>query len=333
MSKKQKSFKVIRWILYIVLALVLTITIASGWYIWRLITQIAPEQSPEIKAIRQDFQIDWAGRMNVLILGCDERDNVYLGTRSDTVILANIDLKEKIVRLMSIPRDTRVYVPDYGVWDKMNSTINPNYFRDGGVPLTLRTAEHLLQVPIRLYVVLDFISFQEIVDTIGCVMIDVERDMFYYDPTDGTLINLKKGYQCLDGDKALQYVRFRDFQGDYSRDPQGRIHGRVTRQTNLIRALAKEASKVRNVMKINNIIHTLVNRVETNIDASELLKIAITFRDMDIDKQIKVLPFPGEIAWINGISYIVTQEDELEKIIQTELQESDQIVEEEEAEE
>lgn len=320
MNKKKKNNKKLSIFLWIVFLVIFTICSTSAWYIWRLVREIQPSKNKDIQGIRKDYKINWSGRINILLLGCDSRDGMYMGIRSDTIILANIDLKEKIVRIMSIPRDTRVFVPGHDTYDKMNSTINPDYFSDGGIPLTLRTVEHLVKVPLKLYALMDFTAFEELVNIVGGVRLHVEKDMYYYDPTDGTLINLKEGDQELDGDKALQYVRFRwDNQGDYARDSEGKVYGRISRQMHFMQALAIKVSENRSILRVNSIVNAIAKRFETNMDTSEMLKLAILFKELDPDTQLKVIPFPGYTDYVNGISYVVAEEEELESIIQKEF--------------
>ncbi|MDD4664029.1 MAG: LCP family protein, partial [Caldisericia bacterium] len=225
-TKKRSPFG-----LYIVLILAIGLVASSGYYLVGLFRFTNPKNLAA-KSLRKNYRINWSERFNVLLVGCDTRENDYMGTRSDTMILLNVDTKNKILRTMSIPRDTWLEIPGHDTFDKINSTINEDYFSDGGIGLTLRTVEQLIDMDTKLYIKVDFIAFRKIVDAIGGIDYEVEKDMVYVDPTDGTNINLKAGWQILDGDKALQYVRFRnDAQGDFARDSTGEIYGRVSRQT------------------------------------------------------------------------------------------------------
>jgi len=303
----------------IILITILSVSAIFAAYLWNLFARISPE-TEEAKKVRSSFKINWSDRVNILLIGCDDRKNINVGSRSDTMILVNIDFKNKKIKLISIPRDTRVLIPGHDTYDKINSTINPAYWEDGGISLTLKTLENLLNIPIKLYVKVDFEGFKKIIDSIGGVKYYVEKDMYYYDPTDGTLINLKEGEQILDGDKALQYVRFRnDAQGDFARDSTGKIYGRVTRQMNFLKAVALKLSENRNILKISNLINIISRYVETNISSSELLKAAITLKDISVDNDIIFLNFPGNAQFVDGLSYVVPNEEELKELIENEL--------------
>ena len=235
------------------------------------------------------------------------------------MILLNLDLKNKNIRLMSIPRDTYVEVPGHS-FTKINATINEDYYSDGGIALTLKTVEKMVESDVKLFVQLDFEAFKKVVDAVGGVDLEVEKDMYYVDPTDGTNINLKKGMQKLDGDKALQYVRFRnDEQGDFAVDYDGKVYGRVSRQTHFMRVLARKLAETRNLLVINQIINIATRFTETNMDSSELLKLAMIYRDIDVELNVKTINFPGNPDMIDGISVVKINTEALKEIIEKEF--------------
>jgi polyisoprenyl-teichoic acid--peptidoglycan teichoic acid transferase len=314
-KKPKKKLHVVLWIL---LFLVLVIVSTAGYFIFRILNDIGTE-TEEGKKIRSEYSIDWSGRMNVLVIGCDEREHLNLGARADSLIVANLDLKNKEVRIMSIPRDLWLEIPGHNCYDKANSTLNPNYFSDGGIALTLKTVENLLKIPVKLYVKVDFEAFKEVVDALGGIVYTVEKDMYYIDPSDPeTVINLKKGEQKLDGDKALQYCRFRwDPQGDFALDYQGKQHGRTSRQLNFLKELAKKVIQTGNLITLNSIINIVVKNTETNIDSAELLRIALLFHKMNPEENLYVEAFPGSLDWVSNTSVILPKEEELQNLIET----------------
>ena len=115
-------------------------------------------------------------------------------------------------------------------------------------------------------------------------------------------------------------MRFRwDNQGDYARDSEGKVYGRISRQMHFMQALAIKVSENRSILRVNSIVNAIAKRFETNMDTSEMLKLAILFKELDPDTQLKVIPFPGYTDYVNGISYVVAEEEELESIIQKEF--------------
>lgn len=316
MTRKKNSSGII--VVRIIFTMIITLILGSGIYVYSIFHRVHPK-NPKTIAIRKNYQINWTDRINILLVGCDNRKDLYMGTRSDTMILLNLDLKNKNIRFMSIPRDTYVEVPGHS-FTKINATINEDYYQDGGIALTLKTVEKMVESDVKLFVQLDFEAFKKVVDAVGGVDLEVEKDMYYVDPTDGTNINLTKGMQKLDGDKALQYVRFRnDEQGDFAVDYEGKVYGRVSRQTHFMRVLARKLSETRNLLVINQIINIATRYTETNMDSSELLKLAMIFRDIDVELNVKALNFPGTPDMIDGISVVTINKESLNEIIQKEL--------------
>ncbi|ABZ85077.1 cell envelope-related transcriptional attenuator, putative [Heliomicrobium modesticaldum Ice1] len=226
-------------------------------------------------------------RMNVLLLAVDNRPGESDG-RTDTIIVASVDRHDKKLYLLSIPRDSRVKISGHGM-DKINAA-----HMYGGVPLTRKTVEELLGIPIDYYVKTDFNGFREIVDTLGGVEIDVEKNMYHNEGDPEDLINLKKGLQRLSGKEALQYVRFRsDELGDISR---------TQRQQKFLHALAKQSLQVNTVWKLPSLVPQLVNHVETNLSAGDLVSLAIMAKDWNASNII-AHTLPGNFVTLNGVSY------------------------------
>ena len=207
-------------------------------------------------------------RLNVLLLGIDAREG-ETNTRTDTIILASVDPKTKQMSLLSIPRDTRVYIPKHG-YDRINSAAVY-----GGPEMTMEVVSDLLGIPLKYYVLVDFNGFKNIVDTLGGVTLEVEQDMYHYDPTDNYAyhIDLKKGLQRLDGDKALQYVRYRGYaMGDIDR---------TAHQQKFLIALGKEVLQPSTILKLPSLVPTINKYVKTNLSLSDMMKLASAAKSME----------------------------------------------------
>lgn len=207
---------------------------------------------------------EWEGkeRVNILLLGGDarglEKNQV---ARSDSMIVVSIDPVTKRVHLLSVLRDTWVDIPGHGK-GRANSAITL-----GGPNLAMKTIGDLLGLDIHYYAYVDFEGFKALVDAIGGVYFEVEKDMHYVDNADGNRydIHLKKGYQLLDGDKALQYVRFRhDAMSDFTR---------TERQREFLKAVAKKLQSTWNVVRMGQILEKVEPYVETNMQVSDILKL------------------------------------------------------------
>ena len=141
------------------------------------------------------------GIYNILICGTDDD-----GTRTDTIIIAHLDTTDHTVALLSIPRDTPVATGNGGIM-KINS-VYAGGGADGMQRLSGRLRE-LLGFPVDGYVLVNLDAFKKTVDLVGGVEFDVPQDMDYEDASQDLYIHLKAGLQRLDGEKAMELVRFR----------------------------------------------------------------------------------------------------------------------------
>jgi LCP family protein required for cell wall assembly len=193
--------------------------------------------------------------MNLLIVGVDERPgHPEEGVRSDTLILVHLDALGRWASMLSIPRDTRVELPDVGP-TKINVAYGQGYAvaeslyrsgttpQEGGMALAAQAVERALQLPERGQHVdaiaqINFDGFAKVIDVLGGVDIDVPApivDEAYPTPDFGTTrIEFKPGMQHMDGATALIYARTRHADSDF---------GRAERQQQVLRAIASELRK------------------------------------------------------------------------------------------
>ena len=227
-----------------------------------------------------------SGKKNIVVMGCDIRkDDVG---RSDTLFVVMLDKSKKNAALLSIPRDTRVKIKGHG-WDKINAA-----FAYGGQKLTRETVQDFLGIKLNNYVVVDFQGFKGLVDAVGGVDINVEKRMYYYDPYDGFEIDLRPGMQHMDGKTAMQYVRYRDEEGDI---------GRIRRQQKFLMALYKHIASKNIIAKIPGISKQIMSMVKTDLSLKEMVELGNVMRDMVEKDGLKMSMVPGEPEYIDGISY------------------------------
>ncbi len=206
-------------------------------------------------------------RLNVLLLGIDAREDEGMA-RSDSIILVSVDPKSKQVSLLSIPRDTRVNIPGHG-WDKINSATVY-----GGPELSAKVLSSLLGVSVKHYILTDFSGFKDIVDVLGGVVLDVDQDMYEVLDGDRTdVINLTMGVQRLDGDKALQYVRYRKY--DFA------DIDRTKYQQKFLIALVKEILQPSSIPKLPRLIPEINRYVKTNLSISDMLKMTTAAKSLE----------------------------------------------------
>jgi LCP family protein required for cell wall assembly len=241
----------------------------------------------------------------LMILGVDSRGEKK--SRSDTIILSVVNPQTKKVTLISIPRDTRVEVPNHG-YEKMNHTMFL-----GGVPMVDETLESFFGIPVQRYVTVDFEGFRRIVDELGGIEIDVKKRMRYRDPTDGTDINLKPGLQTLNGEDALDYARYR--KSDIGRDDTD--FERIARQQEVIRAIAAKAKEEVSIFNIFTFMDIVGDHVKTDLTKKEIEMLVKEFQGVsgDIIESInlagedKYLPY-GEYK----LYFYVVSDEERERV-------------------
>ena len=228
------------------------------------------------------------GRFNILIMG---EDDVEGSRRSDTVLFATIDIDDKNIRVLSLPRDTRVQIPGHGV-QKLNHA-----FAYGGPDLLKATVEKYLGQPILYYVIIDYVSFPAVVDILGGVEIDVEKKMRYVDRAGKLDINIKPGLQTMDGKTALHYVRFRmDALGDI---------GRVHRQQQFIKAVLKKAYDPRILVKIPELTAQMMKLFKTDMSPALAIQLA-GFAQNELGRErIFFSTLHAQAAMVNNLSYWV----------------------------
>ena len=155
-------------------------------------------------------------RKNILILGVDSNGtdtDPFLNTRSDTILILSINPKIKSVNIISIPRDSKVYLAKNKGIQKINAA-----HAIGGVELTKATIEETFGFKINNYIVFNTEGIVRFIDAIGGVPIYVEKDMHYNDWSGKLHVNLSKGIHTLNGKEAEGFLRFRkDALGDIGR--------------------------------------------------------------------------------------------------------------------
>jgi LCP family protein required for cell wall assembly len=231
-----------------------------------------------------------AQRFSVLVLGVDDRPGS--AGRSDTTLVAFVDLGKGSVQLLSLPRDSYVQIPGHG-WDKLNAA-----YAFGKTDLTRQTIENLTGMKLDYTVTVNMQGFQKIVDAVGGVDIYVDENMDYEDPYDDPplQIHLKQGQQHMDGTDALHYVRFRhDAESDW---------GRMKRQQTFLKALMAAAKQPANLTHLPTLIKLVSDNVQTNLSPKQLTQLANAGKDMLSDQGINGKTLQGDDLWTDEGYYL-----------------------------
>jgi LCP family protein required for cell wall assembly len=197
--------------------------------------------------------------LNVVLLGTDVRPDRDRATwRTDTIIVASLDVEDHTVRLLSIPRDLWVYIPGYG-YDRINTAdFWGEVAEEGGGPETVkRTIYKNLGIPIHYYAEVDFEGFVRIIDTLGGLDIDVVCPL--------PEMNLQPGMHRMDGDETLTYARKRKSSNDYDR---------ANRQRQVLMALWEQALTPEIILKLPQLWNTLSDNFETDLPLDQAINLA-----------------------------------------------------------
>lgn len=243
-------------------------------------------------------------QQNILLLGVDSNGNnsdTWKGTRSDTIILMNIDPATHSVNAISIPRDSKAYLPDkYGV-DKINAA-----HAYGGIDMAKQTIEKTLGVKIDKYICVHDEGVREVIDALGGIPIYVEKRMKYDDYAGHLHINLDKGNHVLSGQQAVGYLRFRH-------DGLGDI-GRTQRQQWFLRGFLERLQNPQIISKIPQIVNISKKYIKTDMSLYELSQLAALAKGFD-ESNIQIAMLPGAPNSRGGVSYWIIDSDKAQDVV------------------
>ncbi len=223
--------------------------------------------------------------LNFLVIGLDEVEDV---NRADSILFVRLDLEQKAIRAMSIPRDTRVQIRGHG-----QQKINHAYAY-GGMDLLKETVINLTGMPVDYYVILNYQSFPHIVDAVGGVTVDVPKAMRYTDRAQGLYIDIKPGVQHMDGAQALKFVRFRmDALGDI---------GRMQRQQQFARALIDKVLSPSIIPRLKDLAESVLAMIQTDVPIETGLQLMLFLAGIDREN-MEFFTMPGSAAYIDRVSY------------------------------
>ncbi|WP_243290270.1 LCP family protein [Bacillus sp. FJAT-47783] len=300
--KKKKKRKRVKSIGCIFLLLLLVVGGYGAYLTYKVANASFKSQEDLERGIKSDLRttaIDpKKDHFSVLFIGVDARPGEK-NSRSDALILATFNKDDSSIKMVSIPRDSRVNIPDRG-FDKIN---HAHFF--GGKDLTVETIENLFEIPVDYYVELNFDAFIEIVDAIDGVEVN-SKIAFTEQDSRGVqnAIKIDEGIQTLNGEEALAYVRMR------KKDPLGDI-GRGQRQQEVIKAIIEKSSSLSAITKYDEIIDSIGNNLTTNFSIGNILALQKYAGSIS---NIESLFLTGNNNTINNTYYYELDEDSIEEI-------------------
>ncbi|MGQ9658395.1 MAG: LCP family protein [Fimbriimonadales bacterium] len=221
-------------------------------------------------------------KLTILLVGADEnRDNrkrvVDKMARTDTLVVVQVDIVNQRIHALSIPRDTLVRIPRHG-WGKINSA-----HALGGPRLLVETVSELLgNLQIDELIIVSYKAFEEAVDALGGVTIEVEKRMRYHDNWGDLHIDLQPGVQHLNGKQALGYVRYRHSDSDFHR---------IERQQKFMRAVKERLKDPSVWMRAPQVLAAGLRHTRTTMEFEQLLALALFARQLS-DEQIRTETLP-----------------------------------------
>jgi LCP family protein required for cell wall assembly len=240
-------------------------------------------------------------KVNILVLGFDI-DRI----RSDVMMLVSVDPKQNTVKVVSIPRDTRVKIKE-GKYDKINHTMgykNPE-------ELVIRVVKEVTGMPINYYCEIDFVGFREVIDILGGVDFDVPVNMHYEDPAQGLKIHVNKGFQHLGGNDAEGVVRFRHtyVNGD---------EGRIAVQQDFMKALFQQKLNPVYITKAPELLDQIYGHVKTNFSAANALSYMGMLKTLT-PESLATFQLPGEARYMNNLWYYIYDAEETKRLVREEF--------------
>ena len=211
-------------------------------------------------------------------------------------MLATLNEKEKSVKLVSIPRDSYVYLPEVGYKTKIN---HAHAF--GGPKATIEAVESMFNIPVDYYVKMNFHAFIDVVDALDGINVEVPYEMYEQNSKDtANAIHLLPGMQTLDGEEALALARTRKKDNDIERGK---------RQQEILKGVMQKAISANALTKYDDIIQAIGDNMETNMTFDEMKALSSYGLKKKLD--MNTLSLEGEDTYIENVYYWLLDETSL----------------------
>ncbi|MED1471612.1 LCP family protein [Bacillus salipaludis] len=237
---------------------------------------------------------------SILFIGIDNSKKRKEGNpRSDALMIATFNKKDKSIKLLSIPRDSYVYIPEKNIYTKITHA-----HAYGGVRLTLDTVEGLLDIPINYYVEMNFNAFMDVINALDGIDVNVPYTFTEQDSQDHQgAITLQKGMQHVNGEQALAFARTRHYDSDIYRGK---------RQQEIMKAILAKATSVKSVSNYSKVIEAVGKNMTTDLNFDQMLSF-INYLKAGNGLNTESLTLKGSDSNINGVYYYQLNQASLDK--------------------
>jgi LCP family protein required for cell wall assembly len=205
------------------------------------------------------------GQVNILLLGSDQRPGTG-GFRTDTILLLTLNPNDKTIHLTSFPRDLYVYIPGWTM-QRINTAL-----AHGGFETLAMTFEYNLGVRPDHYILINFWSFVDVVNSLGGIDVNAAKDLSEYVSGRGW-VTIPAGVNHMDGETALYYTRSRKSTNDFDRN---------RRQQEVLTALLDRLMSLYTISKVPDLFKIYTENVTTDLklnDVLPLVPIAAKYND------------------------------------------------------
>lgn len=254
--------KILLWSVISLLATIIVVGLAGFIFVYHTLGKIG-EDTQVIFEARQQLDVPLPDEPeNILVLGADA-DPDSTSKRSDTIMLVRINPQGECLSILSMPRDLIVDIPGYGQ-DKINTA-----YAVGGMPLAIDTVKKLTGQPVHHFVLVDYTGFEQAVDALGGVYVDIDQRYFNdnsdaYWGQDYEPIDIWPGYQRLGGKDALAFVRYRHTDSDFMR---------IARQQHFISDVKAQSFKWGNLSRIPELADVFASNTTSDIGRNDILSL------------------------------------------------------------
>lgn len=301
--KKKRKKRVITWILFPIIVVFLSAASYAGFLYYKAQAVMGDSYNPLNRESKRSTQVNpEIDNISVLFVGIDDskKRNFQDSTRTDALMLATFNKDMKSVQLLSIPRDSLVYIPEKGYEDKINHA-----YGAGGIESTIETVEGLLDVPVDYYVKMNFDAFIDVIDALGGIEAEVPYTLNEKNSRDiSNAIHLEPGYQELNGEEALALARTRKQDNDIERGK---------RQQDIIKAIMKKSVSVKSMHKYSDVIEAVGKNMETDLSFDEMTSF-VDYLTAGRSLNVDTITLEGQDATIDGVYYYQLNEEELYEI-------------------